>query len=723
VRRARGRLAFSVVVALLLPGYGVASAAEKGDPAAENRDQPKPEEGAERTALDEIVVTATRRDLRIFDAPYMVERIDSQDIQERKMAKSTAEIFSDTPSIGPQKTSGGQGSPYIRGLTGYHTLLLIDGIRLNNSVFRSGPNQYWNTIDPFTIGRLEIVKGPSSVLYGSDAVGGTVNAITRSVEEFPDGFNCQRRIVYRYGSADDSNIGRAEISGNVGQKLGFIAGMSLKDFNDLEAGHGTGTQPKTGYGEHSCDLKLDYYPDPDSKLTFAHQCFRQDDAWRAHATPYGVSWHGTTVGDDRVRVLDQERDLTYLQYQVKNLGSFINAAKFSLSWQEQEEGEVRMRSNRQITRQGWTCRSLGLSAQFESDTPLGVFTYGGEFYRDFVDSFRRDYNPDGSLKKVRIQGPVADDATYDLLGLYVQDQFPITRDLEAIVGLRYSYARADANAVEDPLTGTRVSVTDSWQAVVGSGRLLYHIGEHWNLFGGVSQGFRAPGLSDLSRLDSARSNETETPSLSLSPEKFTACEIGAKASYGRWSGQVAFFHTAIRDWIDRVPTGRVIDGKPEVQKVNTGNGYIHGIELEGECHLSREWSLFGGLACQRGEVDTYPTSERVKERRPMSRIAPPTAVLGARWQLDKGRLWFEAVTRMAAKQDRLSPGDELDTQRIPPGGTPGYGVLTLRGGIRVTKDLKLNAAIENVFDKNYRIHGSGQNEPGRNFLLSADWTF
>ncbi len=684
--------------------------------------QPPPE-SEERTTLDEIVVTATRRDLRIFDAPYMVQRIDSGFVQDRKMAKSITEVFADTPSVAPQKTSGAQGSPFLRGFTGYQTLLLIDGIRLNNSVFRSGPNQYWNTVDPFTIGRLEVVKGPSSVLYGSDAIGGTVNAITRSAEVAPGGFNWHGRLYTRCASADDSLIGRAEVSGNVGQKLGFLVGTSFKNFNDLEAGGDTGHQDKTGYTERSCDFKFDYYPDPDSKLTFAHQCFRQDDAWRAHSTIRGVQWHGTTLGDDHVRALDQRRELTYLQYEVKRLDSFIDAARFSLSWHEQEEHELRVRSNRQSTRQGWRCRTLGLSAQFESDTPLGVFTYGGEFYRDFVDSFRRDYNADGSLKQVRIQGPVGDDATYDLFGLYIQDQFPITRDLEAIVGLRCIHARADADAVEDPLTGARVSVSGNWKALVGSGRLVYHIGEHWNLFGGVSQGFRAPNFSDLTRLDIARSNEVEIPSMSLSPEKYISYEVGAKANYGRWSGQVALFYTDIENIIDRVPTGRVIGGKMEVRKANTGPGYVRGIELEGEYRLSRQWTLFGGIACMRGECYCYPTSAPVKERHPISKMAPPTAVLGARWRHPSGRLWFEAVTRMADKQDRLSPGDERDPQRIPPGGTPGYGVLTLRGGVQATKNLKLNAAIENVFDKDYRIHGSGQNEPGRNLVLSADWTF
>ncbi|MBM4040041.1 MAG: TonB-dependent receptor [Planctomycetes bacterium] len=683
----------------------------------------EPDKGSERTTLDEIVVTATRTDLRLFDTPYMAERIENGYIQGRRMAKTMTEIFAETPSIGPQKTSAGQGSPYLRGLTGFRTLLLIDGIRLNNSVFRDGPNQYWNTIDPFSIGRLEIVKGPSSVLYGSDAIGGTVNALTRGAELAPGAFNCHGRIVTRYSSADDSLIGRVEASGNVGQKLGFIAGMTLMNYGDIEAGGDTGRQPKTGFDQRACDLKLDYYPTPDSKLTFGHQCFRQDDAWRAHATIFATPWHGTVAGTDRVRVFDQRRELTYVQYEVKNLRSFIDAARLSLSWQRQEETEDRVRSNLQRNLQGFTCDTLGLSAQFECNSPIDRLTYGGEVYHDLVTSFRRDYKADGSLSKVRIQGPVADDARYDLLGLYIQDQIPVTEHLDATLGVRWTYARAEADDVEDPTTGREITVRDSWSNLSASARLLYHLDEHWNLFGGISQGFRAPNLSDLTRFDISRSGELETPSPNLKPEKYLSCEIGAKANYGRWNGQIAFFHTRIRDMIDRYPTGRVISGGLEVQKANIGDGHMCGIELQGEYRLTRQWTLFGGVACVRGEADTYPTSAMIKARRPMSKVPPPTAVLGARWQHESGRFWLEALTRMAAKQDRLSPSDERDTQRIPPGGTPGYAVLTLRGGVQATKNLKLNAAIENVLDKDYRIHGSGQNEPGRNFVLSADWTF
>ena len=268
-----------------------------------------------------------------------------------------------------------------------------------------------------------------------------------------------------------------------------------------------------------------------------------------------------------------------------------------------------------------------------------------------------------------------------------------------------------------------MKVDDDWENFCGSVRAVYHVTETWNIFGGVSQGFRAPNLSDLTRLDSARSDEIETPSPDLDPEKYVSAELGVKAETEHWRGGLSLFHTWIRDMIIRYPTGRTIDDLSEVQKASVGDGHVNGFELSGEVFVNPEWSFFGGMSWQRGEVDTYPTSAMEKERAHMSRIAPVSGLFGTRWRDVNDRFWCEMVGRMADQQHRLSPGDEGDTQRIPPGGTPGYGVLDIRVGCTVWKGLRVSAAVENVFDKAYRIHGSGQNEPGRNFLLTADWEF
>ena len=129
--------------------------------------------------LETLVVTPTRREQAMLDVPYSVDFVSKERLEQ---ARSLPQALRDVPGVMVQETGPAQGSPYIRGFTGFRTLTLIDGIRLNNSVFRDGPNQYAGTIDPFSLSGIEVVKGPSSVLYGSDAIGGTVNALTKDPE-------------------------------------------------------------------------------------------------------------------------------------------------------------------------------------------------------------------------------------------------------------------------------------------------------------------------------------------------------------------------------------------------------------------------------------------------------------------------------------------------------------------------------------------------------------
>ena len=273
------------------------------------------------------------------------------------------------------------------------------------------------------------------------------------------------------------------------------------------------------------------------------------------------------------------------------------------------------------------------------------------------------------------------------------------------------------------MNGERTSLQDSWNDLTASVRLVHRIDdERFRLFGGISQGFRAPNLSDLTRLDSARSNEIETPVIGLDAEKFITYEIGFKAAGQAWDGQVSAYYTDIDDLIIRTPTGAIIDGENEITKRNSSGGYIRGIEIESRYRFSEAWLLFGNLAWMYGEVGTYPTSEPLIVDEPIDRLMPVQLYLGTRWQPEGSGYWLEGLISSAAKADKLSTRDRADTDRIPPGGTPGYAILTLRAGWQISDSLKLSLALENLFDEDYRVHGSGLNEPGRNLLLSVFWT-
>lgn len=674
-----------------------------------------------------MVVTPTGVETDAYDVPFSLEVLTAADLHERKLARTLPEALKELAAVMVQKTAHGQGSPFIRGFTGFRTLMLIDGVRLNNSTFRDGPNQYWSTIDPFSIGRLELVKGPVSVLYGSDAIGGTVNLLSLQRASFDQDSHVGGRVSYRYASAEHSQIARTELSGAWGKQFGASAGYSTKRFGDLRAGDPTGWQPKTGYREHAGDAKVEFLPQPNARLVAAFQTFRQDDAWRTHRTIYGRRWAGTVIGNDNLLSLDQARDLGYIQYQQNRIGGLVDAARVTLSYQRQDELEHRVRNTNQVNQQGFDVGTAGVSAQLESPSALGSWVYGVEHYRDRVSSFRQNFRSNGTLESVGVQGQVADDAGYRQFGGYVQDSVTLGNGLGLIVGARYTQSEAEANRVQDPVTNGAFAINKSWHATVGTARLLWKIdqADRWHVFGGVSQGFRAPNLSDLTRFDIARSGELELPSPNLTPERFTSFEAGVKMRQQRVSVHAAVFHTRIRDMIDRFSADNpATPGVIEVTKANFGNGYVQGVELAGQIELHRQWSAWGNLTSMKGEVDTLITAApRVLGRRPMSRIMPLTLNAGLRWESGAHNLWMEINTTLAAKQDKLSPGDIADNQRIPPGGTPGYSIFHLRGGWRVSKAVALSATLENIGDKDYRIHGSGLNEAGRNLVLSGDFRF
>ncbi len=675
--------------------------------------------------LPEIVVTATRRAEAASDLPFTTETYDGRDIRLRDMSRTTPDILNRTPGVMVQKTSHGQGSPFIRGFTGFRTLLLIDGIRLNNSVFRDGPNQYWNTVDSFTIRRLELVQGPGAVQYGSDAVGGTVNILPFSPFEGANDSSFGGRAHARYSSAEDSYVGRLEGRGVLGERVGGMAGLSLKRFGDLRAGGDTGRQPKTGYDETDFDARIEAYPLDEFRLTLAHQTVMQRDAWRTHSTIHAIPFEGTDAGKDKKRSLDQERHLTYARLSAEDRAGVVRDAALTLSWQRQQEDQRRIKKDDTGDKSGFEVDTLGVSLQLASPSEWGDWIYGLEYYRDFVDSYSHKYKADGSYKSSGIQGPVADDSSYDNAGAYVENTRGLLEDrLDLILGARYSVLAADAGAFENPETGKRDSFSENWNASAGSARLLYRLLPEAgvNLFAGVSQAFRAPNLSDLTRLDIARSNEIETPSTDLDPERYTAYEAGVKVENDRVRIEAAYYYTAIRDMIVRAPTGRTIDGNREVTKKNSGDGHVQGITAAATVEIVEGWSLWGNLSWMDGQVDVYPTSEPELACEPIDRLMPLTGNLGLRFQ-PSARYWAEAFLTAADRADRLSTRDREDTQRIPPDGTPGYAVISARGGWNVSKDLALTVALENIADRDYRIHGSGLNEPGRNLVVAAEYTF
>ncbi len=676
-------------------------------------------EAQEVTNLPPVVVTASRVAEPVDKLAASAEKISAPDLLENQV-RTLPEALDLTPGVMVQKTSYGQGSPYIRGFTGFRTLMLVDGIRLNSPVFREGANQYWNTVDSFSLDSLELLKGPGSVLYGSDAVGGTVQAFTRLPEYAPEGGGdvWGGRLAARVASAERSVAGRAEGQYGTEQWAGLF-GVTAKTFGDLEGGKHVGRQRKTGYDEIDYDAKVRVALRGDRELVFAHMSVDQDDVWRTHRTPYGISWQGTAVGTEPVHRFDQDHSITYLRYIDREQTLAYDELQATVYFQRQEETKYVTKKDLTRTTDGFDVKTWGASADMLKESSLGTWAYGAEYIHDGIDSFRRSYTADGSLSSTGIQGPVADNSAYHTAAFYVQDRVKLADRWELTLGGRATYAKADIGRYENFATTphTAASMNEDWFDLSGHARLSCRvIDDLWLVYASLSQAYRAPGLSDLTRFDVSRSTDVETPSPNLDPERFLCGELGSRVTADPVAWHMAYFYTRIHDLIIRQAA---TDGT--FTKLNGGDGYVHGFESELQVRLSKQWLSRTGFTWMEGYTD-YDEVGGTKVTEPV-RTMPLTAYTALRWESEDRRFWAEAAERASDTEDRLTAADRTDTQRIPPGGTPGYAVTDLRCGWRVKKGLSVVAGVENVLDKDYRIHGSGSNEPGRNFILSAEYRF
>ena len=696
--------------------------------AAEESDGDTRPSDSQLELLDEITVTGSRETRSAFDEPASVTVIQKSDLERQNALGNFVDAFAEVQGVSVQKTAQGQGSPFIRGFTGFLNLLLIDGVRFNNSIVRSGPNQYWATIDPLSADAIDVVRGPGSTLYGSDAAGGTVNVLTRGTA-LAGAAAINGALTYRGAEAENSSIGHTELGGRT-ERIGWRIGASHKDFGDFEAGGDTGRVENSSYDEAGADAKLSIDLGTSDRLTFVGQRFEQNDVPRTETTIFSKSFEGTSVGTELQRDHDQGRSLAYARYSRLRDRGALQEAMFTLSYQDTEEERDRIRGNGRIDLSGFDVNTWGAQAQLRSESSWGRFTYGFDAYRDSVDSFRRDFNADGSLRGVSIQGAVADDAEYETLGVFVQNQFSLFQDaLSLIVGARWNRHALDARAVEDPVTGKQIGIEDDWSAVVGSLRALWRVdrkgASHWHVFGSLAEAFRAPNLSDVTSFDAT--SAIETPTLDLEPENYLTLELGAKRRTGKSSISASAFRTRIDDQIVQSPTGRFVDGTPEVQKSNVGDGYVQGVEFAGRGFVTSRYEVLVNGSWTEGRVDQirFLSNGSAEEiRAPVSRLVPLVANLGVRYHASTGRYWLGTHVTAFSKADKLALRDVTDRRRIPPGGTPGFVVLDLRGAVTLFDGrARLSFALENVFDEDYRIHGSGQNMVGRNLVFGLGWDF
>jgi hemoglobin/transferrin/lactoferrin receptor protein len=631
--------------------------------------------------MDEVVVSATRYRVAGSALPYSVGVYTRRDMQ-RQVSRTIPEALMGMAGIHIQKTNHGGGSPFVRGLTGNQTLIMVDGIRLNNAVFRYGPNQYMTLVSPDIVDRIEVVKGSGSVSYGSDALTGVINILTTTLD-FSDKPRWSGRLTGRFTSSGIEYSGRPEIRFE-GRRFAMVAGASFRHFGDLLGGDSTGFQRPSGYGERSFDLKTLTDLGKGWRMTLSLQHLQQS----------GVPvYHRYRLENFAVNDSDPiGRSFGYVRLEKSLWPSLSGKLTLTGAWQHMKEGRQSRRNGSSVlrveednvrTRSATMDLALRFSSRWSSNS-------GIEFYADQVNSMREDQRLDvGTI--IRLRGLYPDDATCLNAAIYSLHHLDFGA-LRMEAGIRYNYYRS---RITDHTLG-KVDLEPS--AFVYQGGLNYRVAPGWYLYAHASEGFRAPNIDDI---------RYEAPAFDLRPEKSFNMEAGLKIQQSRFSAQASVFRTNLRDLITRIKTSQVISGYDVYRKENVDRGYIQGFEVQ-----TRVEPL-DGLRFTGAAATTYGQS--ITRNEPLRRMPPFTARVGAEYGKDKvfGGLIFDH----ANVQRRLEAGDKADN-RIPKGGTPGFNILHAYGSVELNR-VTLRAYLNNLFNTDYRTHGSGINGMGRSISLTA----
>lgn len=637
-----------------------------------------------------VVVTARRREAGDFDVPRSVAVVTSADL-DRTLPRTTPEALMDMPGLLVQKTNHGGGSPYIRGLVGNQVLVLVDGIRLNNSTFRYGPNQYLTTIEPGQIERIEVVRGAGSSQFGSDAMGGVINIITKRPALSTGGPVVGGSVTTKFVSSGMERTGRIELTAS-GTRAAVIGGLSLRDYGDLRAGGTLGVEAPSAYTEFNGDAKALVRVSPRHVVTIGLQHVYQDDVPR-----FGqVAQRGFT----RYHVDPQIRRLGYAQWQAFPDRTWMQAITATVSLHQSVERRERQRGGSPIrVLEQDDVRTLGVS--LESKTAAGrrwSMVSGIDYTRDWIGSWRRDTDVDSGETQVR-RGLYPNGAAAASAAAFAHGDLRLGRTtLDA--GLRFSQYGV---SIADPLFGTAAITSRAW---VGSVALMQDLADGVKAFGSLSQAFRAPNVDDLSTLG-AFDFGIEVPSTGLVPERALTLEAGVKLRRGAAAGALTGYRINLSDLIDRVRAAfegsEFLESQRVYRRTNVGKAYVFGVEVEGE------WEAMPGLTI-RGHA-TYTYGQQAGTDQPMRRIPPLNGLVGVR-VTPRRRAWVEGSARFATKQGRLAPGDR-DDHRIPPGGTPGWITFAASAGLPLWSRVGLVGGVQNIFDEAYRVHGSGIDGSGR----------
>ncbi|SED92419.1 hemoglobin/transferrin/lactoferrin receptor protein [Tenacibaculum sp. MAR_2010_89] len=722
----------------------------------------------ESEQLDEVVLSVFKNSEKTNRIAEQIAVITSKDIA-KVSPQTSADLLANVPGIKVQKSQFGGGSPVLRGMESNRVLLVVDGVRMNNAIYRKGHLQNAITVSPNLLDRTEVVFGPSSVIYGSDALGGVIHYYTKT-PKLSDKNQVKNSLFSRYSTVNH------ETTNTISTELQFknwasFTSVSHSNFDDLTMGqnrsHGFKDWGKVPF--YSDNLNGNYSENPIANTNQNLQKntgYNQTDILQKFYVPLSkktdlkLNLQYSTSSDvprfDKLMELKsgnlkfaewyygpQQRLLISPQLEINPNKKWLNKGVFTLAYQNIKESRIQ--------------RKFGSLDRSYREETVNVYSFNGDFtvplakQRNLGYGFEVAYNDVGSnsygktLNIVNgeingfkgdfgVQSRYADGgSSYLSSALYIDYRQDVTSKSTLNTGIRLTNTNLTAKWVDEQfikLPNNDISVNNT--ALTATIGYVYKPSKTWQLNTVISSGFRSPNIDDVGKVRE-KSGKITVPNINLKPEHAYNAEIGVQKYFNNRKFRIGanVYYTLLRNYIYR--EAFQLNGKSTIQfdgedgdivaNVNKGNAYITGFTVSYQGKLHNNWKTSGFITYTKGE--SYDLNE------PMSSIPP----LFGNFEINYTNKKFEggANLRFNAKKDikDYNINEGIDNHNQTPiinanaqedidkyYGTPSWMTIGLYGKYTLNSIASIQASISNLFDEHYKEFASGVSSPGRNLSIA-----
>ena len=707
-----------------------------------------------KTYLEEVVISVNRWEQNQREVSTRVAKITPSLIQLQN-PQTSADLLGLSNQVFIQKSQLGGGSPMIRGFATNRILLVVDGVRMNNAIFRSGNLQNVISIDASSIQNTEVVFGPGSVVYGSDAIGGVMNFTTLTPVTSTEGTTFSANAFARYASANEEKTGHVDFSIGL-KKWAFVTSITKSDFSDLKMGSKGPTEytrPEYQVRDENGDDLAVTNPDPNVQLFSGYNQLNvmQKIRYKPNANwdfTYGFNYSKTSDVPryDRLILKNASNVFTSAEWyygpqkwmmhalnaQFNKQTAFSDQVKFTVGYQDYEES----RHNRNFTggnRNRRTDRyervkafSINVDVDKQLNEKANLF-YGLEYVTNAVGSTaERVTITDGTVSGVSTRYP--DGSDWRSMAAYAGLRYAVNKKWIVNGSARYThvYTYAPFDTTYFDFDFTEATLKNG--AANGSFGVAYNPTSTLKLYANASTGFRAPNVDDIGKVFDSQPGTVVVPNPTLKPETAYSAEIGfaGKITAGLHFDASAFY-TLLDNAIVRGPF--TFNGQTQITYDETLSNVlalqniseltVRGVQLGLRWDFSENFRLASNLNLQKGKEKDVETGNDVSP----THVAPAFGSTRFSFSNKKIRLMAYANYNGKIEYNDLALSERADSHLYAKDSNgnpyaPAWATFNFKSSFAVAKFITVDAGVENILDKRYRPYSSGITAPGRNFIFA-----